>query len=228
MYVGRAGSHMTICWSTFDFNNAAYRRGVIFIIGSTLEINRANIFGNMAKIGEVINACSSDVMIITNPEVSVSQEPILLFYYRYDNSNTTLSRTTEQTTPTTASSTCINPLTEASATTESDTLATTMFESSESSNALPTATGSVISFVDDEDQDTPGYNLHYLLPGYVSIGVSAVLLVVIAFVSVLVIVIAVKMFQVKTKSQNVNLSACDYPTIKNEYTPSDEHNITQV
>ena len=201
---------------------------MIFIIGSTLEINRANIFGNMAEIREVINACSSDVIIITNPEVSVSQEPILLFCYRYDNSNTALSRITEQTTPTTASGTCINPLTEASTTTESDALATIMLESSESSNALPTATGSVISFVDDEDQDTAGYNLHYILPDYVSIGVSAVLLLVIAFVSVLVIIIAVKVFRVKTKSQNVNLSVCDYPTIKNECIPSDEHNITQV
>ena len=74
-----------------------------------------------------------------------------------------------------------------------------MLESSESSNALPTTTGSVISFVDDEDQDTAEYNLHYILPGYVAIGVSAVLLLVIAFVSVLVIVITVKMFRVKNK-----------------------------
>ena len=51
-----------------------------------------------------------------------------------------------------------------------------MLESSESSNALTTTTGLVISFVDDEDQDTAEYNLHYILPGYVAIGVSAVLL----------------------------------------------------
>ena len=80
MYAGRAGSHVTICQSTFEYNIALYRGGVIFIIGSTLEINGASILGNTAEIGEVINACSSNVTI-TNPdhEVSVSQEPVLLF-----------------------------------------------------------------------------------------------------------------------------------------------------
>ena len=219
MYAGRAGSHVTICRSTFEYNIALYRGGVIFIIGSTLEINGASILGNTAEIGEVINAYSSNVTI-TNPdhEVSVSQEPVLLFCYRYDNSNATLSRTTEQTT---ASGTCVSSLTGA---TENDGVTTT------TSSYIYTADEGVTtrSVTNSVEQDTAEYNLHYILPGYVAVGVSIILTVIVGFTCLLVLAIAVKVFRMKSKSQNIlSLNTGDYPTFKNEYTPY-EHSLTHI
>ena len=93
----------------------------------------------------------------------------------------------------------------------------------DSSTAAPTTTTStspIVNPVIDEDQDTAAaYNLHYILPGYVAITAFAVLFVLVALISVLVIVIAVKVF----KSQNMNLSAYEYPKIKNEYSLPDVH-----
>ena len=124
MYVGRAGSYVTVSQSTFGFNNATNRGGVIAIVGSTLEVNGASIFENTAELGEVVSACNSNVTI-TNPELLASQDPIYTFCSLYDSSNTTVSRTTEQITPTTGTTT--NPVTEESTTTESHTLTTTTF-----------------------------------------------------------------------------------------------------
>ena len=414
MYVGRAGSHVTVSQGTFGFNNATNRGGVIAIIGSTLEVNRASIFENTAELGEVVSACNSNVTI-TNPQLLASQDPIYSFCSLYDSSNTTISRTTEQITPTTGTTT--NPVTGASTATESDALTTTIFtppdditsteiaatttegmatstppteeettpteddsitttvsttenidiatttipvqgttttasateqtttvaateevttttptsqeitttddiiitptdmetstteesistttpplvtlpdastkpdtttdlsttedsvitstnelpkelpttqstistttlhplpkesttagnsitsdptmtdssttvpitESSESTNAVPTATRPDVSPVGDDEQDTAEYNLHTIVPGYVAIGASAVLLVFIAFIGLLVIVVIAKVFRAKSKPQKVNLSS---PTIKNEYTLPDVHIVS--
>ena len=67
MYVGQAGSHVTIYESTFSNNCAGDNGGAISIIGSTLHLNRTNIYENTANTGEVINAYNSNV-IINNPE----------------------------------------------------------------------------------------------------------------------------------------------------------------
>ena len=255
MYVGRAGSHVTISQSTFGFNNATNRGGVIAILGSTLEIDGADIFENTAELGEVISACNSDVTV-TNPEFLASQDPIYSFCTLYNGSNTTISRTTEQATPTTDITTDTT-MTAASTTAESDTLTTTLsptddvitisihevasitltVESTaspqtippeastkpESSTAVPITTRPVVSPASDESQDTADYTLRYILPSYVSIGVSTVLLVVVAFIGLFVIVIAVKVFRVKTKSQNINLSAHEHPKINDEYSLLDVH-----
>jgi hypothetical protein len=68
MYIGRAGSHVTVYGSTFSDNYAAERGGVIAIIGSILQLNRASIYENFARTGEVVNSCSSNVTIV-NPVV---------------------------------------------------------------------------------------------------------------------------------------------------------------
>ena len=86
----------------------------------------------------------------------------------------------------------------------------------ESSTAIPVTTRTAVSPVDG-DQDKADHNLHYILPGYVAIGACAVLIV---FIGLFVIV---KVFRRKHKSQNMNLSAYDYPAIKNEYSLPDVH-----
>ena len=98
MYVEIAGSYVTVSQSTFGFNNAANRGGVIAIIGSTLEIDRTSFFENTAELGEVVNACNSNVTS-TNPGLLASQNPINSLCSRYDSSNTTVSTMTEQITP---------------------------------------------------------------------------------------------------------------------------------
>ena len=122
MHVGRAGSHVTVSQSTFGFNMASYRGGIIAIIGSTLEVNGTSIFENTAELGEVVSACISNVTI-TNPDLLAIQDPIYSFCSIYDSSNTTVSKTTEQITSTTGTTT--NPVTEASTITERTTTAFT-------------------------------------------------------------------------------------------------------
>ena len=209
LFVIRAGSHVTISLSTFGFNNATSRGDIIIIVGSTLEINRTNIFENAAE--EVIFACNSNVTITSPGLVSAGQDSIYSVCFVYDSLNTTVSWTTEQTTPTTAITTVTEETTSTVAPTEEVTTTDSITE---------TTTRPAVSSVSDQYQDTADYNLHYLLPVYVFIGVFAVLLVVIYL---LVTVIAVKMFRVKPKSQNVNLSAYEYLAIKNEHSLPDVH-----
>ena len=113
MYVGRGGSHVTIYESTFSNNYAAERGGVIAIVGSTLQLNRASVYENFARTGEVINSCNSNVTII-NPIVLATQEPIVSSLCAlYNNSNAVVSPMTVSTpVPTT------EPLTQESTTTE--------------------------------------------------------------------------------------------------------------
>ena len=209
LFVIRAGSHVTISLSTFGFNNATSRGDIIVIAGSTLEINRANIFENAAE--EVIFACNSNVTITSPGLVSAGQDSIYSVCFVYDSLNTTVSWTTEQTTPTTAITTVTEETTSTVAPTEEVTTTDSITE---------TTTRPAVSSASDKYQDTADYNLHYLLPVYVFIGVFAVLLVVIYL---LVTVIAVKIFRVKPKSQNVNLSAYEYLAIKNEHSLPEVH-----
>ena len=76
IYIGRAGCHVTIYGSTFSDNYAAERGGVIAIIGSTLQLNRASVYENFARTGEVVNSCNSNVTII-NPVVLATRNPIV-------------------------------------------------------------------------------------------------------------------------------------------------------
>ena len=227
MYVGRAGSHVTIYGSTFSDNHAAERGGVIAVVGSTLQLNRASVYENFARTGEVINSCNSNVTVI-NPIVLATQEPVVfsLCAPYYDNSNTTaytVYPTTEQTTPTT------EPLTQESTTTEdleNITMTTANLpQRSEEVTSIKDGTltiepGSALTTVTTshiENQDTVRHNLHYIVPSYVAIGVSAVVLVLFAVFGV---VITVKMFRVKPQPKKMNYpmansSAYEYPTIKN-------------
>ena len=75
MYIGRADCHVTIYGSTFSDNYAA-ERGVIAIIGSTLQLIRASVYENFARTGEVVNSCNSNVTII-NPVVLATRNPIV-------------------------------------------------------------------------------------------------------------------------------------------------------
>ena len=87
MYVGRAGSHVITSQGIFGFNMARNRGGVIAIIGSTLEMNRASIFGNTAELGEVVSACNSNVTVF-NLDLLASQDPTYSFCSLYNQSTT--------------------------------------------------------------------------------------------------------------------------------------------
>ena len=239
MYVGRAGSHVTISQSMCTFNSATNRGGVIAIIGSTLEIDRAIIFGNTAhaESGDVISACNSDVTFINNPVLLPTPDPTYSFCFLYNNSNVTISRTTEQTTPTIVTAITTDALSGASTTTGDDPLTTTTSggitsteqgpiavsnstvdstadltegdklvstaESSESTNAAPLTTKPVVISDDDRSKNGAEYYLHYIVPGYVALGVSAILAIIVAFTCLLVIV---KVLRGKPKLRNDNIS----------------------
>ena len=243
MYVRQAGSYVTIHKSTFSHNYAGESGGAISIVGSTLHLNRTNIYENTANIGEVINAYNSNV-IINNPEILTVQEPMVSTYCApYDNSNTTDYPTTEQNPPLAS-----DRLNQTSTTNEDGDITTTAatlsaqqpdevtsidvtvkdgtstFEpvSSDSNSALTT------SLV--ENYDTGQHNLHTTVPGYVAIGVSAILLVLFILFGVIIIV---KIFRVKpARPQRVNHlnSGSDaenkYPTMENEYTLPEVHLVS--
>ena len=231
MYVGRAGSRVTMNQGSFSFNSATNRGGVIAIVGSTLEINRAVIFDNTAESGDVISACNSNVKFNNNPILLANQDPTYSFCLLYNNSNVTISRTTEQTMSTAAIPTDVETWTGVSTATEDHALTatSTSADSNTSTEQETTASNNVSPATDLTERDesvpttksskstnpiptyTPEYNLHYIVPGYVAIGVSAILIVIIAFTCLLVIV---KVFRVKLQLQKTddNLNVLyDYP-----------------
>ena len=89
MFVGRASSKVKVRKSIFSYNSATGRGGAIAIAGSTLHINSARLCEkNTAKLGRVISACKSKV-IITNPKIPSVPDPIYSFCTLYDCSNST-------------------------------------------------------------------------------------------------------------------------------------------
>ena len=299
MYVGRAGCHVTIYGSTFSHNHAAERGGVIAIIGSTLQLNRASIYENSARAGEVINSCNSNVVFV-NPRTLVTQGPIIASLCApYNDSSATVSPTTayDKTTPIPTTehlaqeSTTTEDLdnittTESDDTTEEGiTMATTtppQSNNTEEENitmattsvpqpndttkedvamtttALPqddditskaatrvedtphatrtdSSTNAVnhmiaTSLVNDRDtneQDAVEHSLHMTVPGYVAIGISAVVLVLFALFGAIVLV---KLFKIKTpepqKVNRLNFSTYEYPTVKNEFTLPEVHLVS--
>ena len=117
MYIGKAGSHVTIYGSTNYCNYAAERGVIIAVVGSTLQLNRASVYENFARTGQVINSCNSNVTII-NSIVLATQEPVVFSLCApYDDSNTTVSPTTVQI-QTTLPVPITEPLTQESTTTE--------------------------------------------------------------------------------------------------------------
>ena len=216
--------------------------------GSHCYCWKHRVYENFARTGEVVNSCNSNVTII-NPIVLATQEPIVSSLCApYNNSNATVSPTTVyvQTilVPTTEpltqeiQSTTTKDLDDITMTTatlpqQSDEVTsinvaikdgTPTNEPASSTNAITTVTSSHI-----ENQNTVQHNLHYIAPSYVAIGVSAVVLVLLALFGVVIIV---KLFRVKPpEPQKVNhpmanSSAYEYPTIKNEHTLSDAHIVS--
>ena len=89
MFVGRASSKVKVIKSIFSYNSATGRGGAIAIAGSTLHINKASLCKkNTAKLGRVISACKSKV-IITNPKIPSAPDPIYSICTLYDCSNST-------------------------------------------------------------------------------------------------------------------------------------------
>ena len=257
MYVGRAGSHVAISQSTFTFNSATNRGGVLAVIGSAVHINGANISDNTAQLGEVLSACNSNVTI-SDPQISLSQDPVYSFCSLYDSSNRTVSRTTPQdstsTTPDEATTTrptttqegipqTANETVDTADTTEtvdttSQTMTTATVDDHTTSTPLPltdvnsktnTETASdgtgPITTPTDEDKDSVQYNIHSILPGYIAIGVSILLVVMLMIVIVFGAIIVNRLFQTRStnsqKLQRLDLNA--YPTLKNEYTLPEVH-----
>ena len=94
----------------------------------------------------------------------------------------------------------------------------TRYSKTDSSDSIPT-TVKIVTKPADKEQDATQYNPHYIIPGYVAIGVSVVLLVI-------VVVVIFKTYRVKSEPQPLNrfnLSENTYPTLKNEYTLPDVH-----
>ena len=88
IFVGRASSEVKVTNSIFSYNNATGRGGAIAIAGSTLHINGASLCENTAKLGRVISACRSNV-VITNLTISSTPDPTNSFCTLYDCSNST-------------------------------------------------------------------------------------------------------------------------------------------
>ena len=88
IFVGRASSKVKVTNSIFSYNSATGRGGAIAITGSTLHINGASLCKNTAKLGRVISACRSNV-VITNPTISSTPDPTNSFCTLYDCSNST-------------------------------------------------------------------------------------------------------------------------------------------
>ena len=83
MFVERANSQVKVTNSIFSYNSATGRGGAIAIAGSTLYINGASLCKkNTAKLGRVISACTSNV-VITNPTIPSAPDPIYSFCTLY-------------------------------------------------------------------------------------------------------------------------------------------------
>ena len=90
IFVGRAGSQVKVTsLSTFSYNSAKGRGGVIAIAGSALYIDGSYLCKkNGAKLGRVVSACKSKV-VISNPELPSTPDPIYSFCTLYACSNST-------------------------------------------------------------------------------------------------------------------------------------------
>ena len=66
LYLGRKLGQIFIDETTFAFNSATDRGGVISIVNCSLEISQANVFNNTANYGAVISACNSNVTLASN------------------------------------------------------------------------------------------------------------------------------------------------------------------
>ena len=66
LYLGRKLGQIFIDETTFAFNSATDRGGVISIVNCSLEISQASVFNNTANYGAVISACNSNVTLASN------------------------------------------------------------------------------------------------------------------------------------------------------------------
>ena len=92
----------------------------------------------------------------------------------------------------------------------------------DSSDSIPT-TIKIITRPADKEQDATQYNPHYIIPGYVAIGVSVVLLIMVVIFGAIIVN---KLIQTKSEPQQLNrldFNESMYPTLKNEYTLPDVH-----
>ena len=155
--------------------------------------------------------------------------------HAYDNSNTTDYPTTEQSILTTdrlnrTSTEDDVTMTTATLSTQQPDEVTSMDVTMKDGNSMIESissnnTGTTASLV--ENDYTAQHNLHMTVPGYVAIGVSAILLVLFVLFGVVIII---KIFRVKpTEPQRVNHLNTDtneFPTMENEYTLPEVHLVS--
>ena len=98
----------------------------------------------------------------------------------------------------------------------------TRYSKTDSSDSIPT-TIKIVTRPVDKEQDATQYNPHYIIPGYVAIGVSVVLLIMVVIFGAIIVN---KLIQTKSEPQQLNrldFNESMYPTLKNEYTLPDVH-----
>ena len=85
LYIGRVNSRVTNSQCVFTYNEASDRGGVAAMIGSSLyiDVNRAHIFNNTARLGGIISACNSEVNVGAG-ELFMSADPVYSFCTLYD------------------------------------------------------------------------------------------------------------------------------------------------
>ena len=166
----------------------------------------------------------------TTPQDSTSTTP--------DEATTTRPTTTQEGIPQTANETVDTADTTETVDTTSQIMTTVTVDDHTTSTPLPltdvnsktnTETASdgtgPITTPTDEDKDSAQYNIHSIIPGYIAIGVSILLVVMLMIVIVFGAIIVNRLFQTRStnsqKLQRRDLNA--YPTLKNEYTLPDVH-----
>ena len=161
MYVGRAHSHVRISESSFGFNSATERGGVVVVYGGVLEVNKTNFYSNTAGLGGGIGSTCNSKTNISN-EVMASTDPDFSFCTLYDEhadqyDDTTAATTTEDPLPTTAT---YEPTTDMASptvpsTTASDESTTTKTISPDySTTAAPTTTATTTQQITTVDATT--------------------------------------------------------------------------
>ena len=80
LYIGRVNSRVTISQCVFTYNEASDRGGMAALIGSSLhiDVNRAHIFNNTARLGGIISACNSEVNVGAG-ELFMRADPVCSF-----------------------------------------------------------------------------------------------------------------------------------------------------
>ena len=155
----------------------------------------------------------------TEPSVSDSTTKSDVIITSSDELPEETTTTSKTDTPTTMSPTTdLPPKQESTTVVTNEEETSTRDSKTDSSNSIPT-TVEIVTRQADKEQDATQYNPHYIIPGYVAIGVSVVLLVI-------VVVVIFKTYRVKSEPQPLNrfnLSENTYPTLKNEYTLPDVH-----